>query len=178
MGFFDFFDSRGNYLTRDSIYPCDDQFVAYEYSKIGSEIKRIETRLAEITELQKYIGQYGKTKDTYNEHRRLKKYKRTKWEKLRNAPHPADVYYEANRANIALCQAAKDYFDKRGFKGKLPSINTLKQEYAMLLSEKKSLGNIKAAREKMIDWSRAKHNVDIILGDRPAQRKPLARDAR
>ena len=30
MGFFDFFDSRGNYLTRDSIYPCDDQFVAYK----------------------------------------------------------------------------------------------------------------------------------------------------
>jgi hypothetical protein len=34
------------------------------------------------------------------------------------------VFYDANRADITLCNAAKRYFDEQGFKGKFPSINS------------------------------------------------------
>jgi hypothetical protein len=137
--------------------------VSAEYSKLSGKIKRIETRLSEITELQKYIGQYGKSQNIWAA------YKRSGYDQS---------FFEANRSELTLHKAAKNYFDEQGFKGKLPSINTLKQEYATLLAEKKSLGNIKAAREEMIDWSRAKHNVDLILGERPAPQKSRDRDAR
>ena len=49
------------------------------------------------------------------------------------------------------CQAAKRYFDSLGLK-KLPSIQSLKQEYAMLKAEnKKRYPEYKQAREKMIE---------------------------
>ena len=49
------------------------------------------------------------------------------------------------------CQAAKRYFDSLGLK-KLPSIQSLKQEYAMLKVEnKKRYPEYKRAREKMIE---------------------------
>ena len=62
------------------------------------------------------------------------------------------------------CQAAKRYFDSLGLK-KLPSIQTLKQEYAKLETEnKKRYPEYKQTREKMIELLTAKNNVERILG--------------
>ena len=48
---------------------------------------------------------------------------------------------------------------------KLPSIQSLKQEYAMLQAEnKKRYPEYKQAREKMIELLTAKNNVERILG--------------
>jgi hypothetical protein len=44
-----------------------------EHDDRSTRIKGIETRQKEISELQRNIGTYNKTKDTYNEYRRLKK---------------------------------------------------------------------------------------------------------
>ena len=137
--------------------------ISVDYYKMNERRKEIDTRLSSITELQKYVGQYGKSRDIWAA------YKRSGYDQS---------FVEANRAELTLHKAAKNNFDEQGFKTKLPSINTLKQEYATLLAEKKSLGNIKAAREEMIDWSRAKHNVDLILGERPAPQKSRNREAR
>ena len=133
------------------------------YSRMNERRKEIDSRLSAISELQKHVGQYGKTRGLWAA------YKRSGWD---------SAFFEANRAPLMRHKAAKKFFDGQGFKEKLPSINSLKQEYAVLLSEKKSLGNIKAAREEMIDWTRAKHNVDSILGERPEQQKSRDRKAR
>ena len=137
--------------------------VSAEYAKLSNEVNRIDTRLAEIKVLQKYIGQYSKTRDDWAA------YKRSGWD---------SAFFEANRAELTLHKAAKNYFDEQGFKGKLPSISTLKQEYATLLTEKKSLGSVKAAREKMIDWATAKNTTDSILFGSPQRQKSHDRDAR
>jgi len=137
--------------------------ISADYYNMNERRKGIDERLSAITELQKYIGQYGKSRDVWAA------YKKSGWD---------SAFFEANRADITLHKAAKNYFDEQGFKGKLPSINTLKQEYATLLAEKKSLGNIKAAREKMIDWATAKNNTDSILFGSPQRQKSRDRDAR
>jgi len=58
---------------------------------------------------------------------------------LKSGRDPA--LYDVHVTDIILCETAKRFFDKAGFnkKQKLPSINTLKQEWATLDSEKKTL---------------------------------------
>jgi len=48
-------------------------------------------------------------------------------------------FYEQHISEITSCQAAKRYFDSLGLK-KLPSIQSLKQEYAILQAENKKAG--------------------------------------
>jgi hypothetical protein len=137
-----------------------------EYSGRSVRIKEIETRQKEISELQKNISTYSKTKDAYNEYQRLKKYQQTKWEKFRNAPHPADVYYEERRADIMLCQAAKKYFDGQGYgkDKKIPTMQSLKEEYAVLDKEKRGLYNgCGKRRDDVIELKLARQNVDMFL---------------
>jgi len=112
-------------------------------------IKEIEARQKEISELQKNIGTYGKTRDIY------KKYL---------ASGRDQGFYEIHRSDIALHEAAKRYFDSHGMK-KTPSINTLRQEWAMLESEKKTLykgyHELKGERKELLT---AKDNVERLLG--------------
>jgi len=62
------------------------------------------------------------------------------------------------------CQAAKRYFDSLSLK-KLPSIQSLKQEYAALQAEGwKVSPALKEARAKMIELLTTKNNVERILG--------------
>jgi hypothetical protein len=97
-----------------------------EFSFVSEKIKGIDARLKEISILQKYIGQYGKTREVFQ------KYKASGWD---------NSFYEEHRADITLHRAAKKYFDDLGYgkDKKLPTINSLKQEYAALLAEKKKL---------------------------------------
>ena len=112
--------------------------------------------------LQKNIGQHGRSRDLWAV------YKQSGYDQ---------AFFEVHRQTLTLHKAAKNFFDEQGFTKKLPPIAALKKEYAELLSEKKSLGNIKAAREEMIGWTRAKHNVDRIFGERSVQQKSFNRDA-
>ena len=139
-----------------------------DFNDTAGRIKEIEAKQKEISELQRHIGTYGKTKNTYAEYRRLKKVKLTKLQKFMNATHPADDYYEACRADITLCQAAKNYFNKQGYgkDKKLPTIQMLKTEYAKLEKEKRQLySDYKPAREEMIALKMARQNVDMFLGE-------------
>jgi hypothetical protein len=135
--------------------------VSAGYHKKNERRKEIDARLAAITELQNHIGNYGKGRELYAQ------YKATKY---------SPSFFEIHRAPLTLHKAAKEYFNGLGLK-KLPSIAQLRQEYAVLLAEKKTLGGIKAAREDMIDWTRAKHNVDVILGEPTAPKKSHERGA-
>ena len=122
--------------------------------------KAIDERLAAITELQKYIGQYNAIKK----------------------PRDKQKFYDANAANIILCRASGKTFLfynlSQSPSAEDPSINSLKQEYATLLSEKKSLGNIKEKRETMIKWAMVKNNVERFLAAPTTPRRTHERGAR
>jgi len=114
--------------------------------------------------LQKYIGQYGKTRETWA------RYKKSGYD-------PA--MFETERADLTLHKAAKNYFDEHNFKGKLPSINQLKQEWAMLEAERRQLSpGYKTAREKYMSICTAKANADIMLFGGRKPQKSHERDAR
>ena len=97
------------------------------------------------------------------------KYQPTKWEQFKNATHPADDFYEVHRSDIALCQAAKNFFNDNvyGKNKNLPAIQDLKKEYAILEAEKKKLYNgYRNAHDEMVDLQKARQNVQMFL-DRP-----------
>ncbi|MCL2152802.1 MAG: relaxase/mobilization nuclease domain-containing protein [Oscillospiraceae bacterium] len=111
-------------------------------------IKEIEARQKGISELQKQIGTYRKTRDIYA------KYKASGWDR---------AVYDVHAADIILHRAAKKYFGGIGMK-KLPSINALKQEWATLESERKTLyRGYKELRSENIELLKAKNNVERIL---------------
>ena len=127
-----------------------------------SRIKEIEVRQKDISELQKNIGTYGKTREIY------KKYL---------ASERDQGFYEVHRTDIALHKAAKRHFNELGMK-KTPSINTLRQEWATLESEKKTLykgyRELKDQRKELLT---AKDNVERLLGiNRDAPERIAARE--
>ncbi len=122
--------------------------------------RELRSRMEEITALQKHIGAYKRTLDTFRVYRELPKQKRA-------------AFHEEHRADIALHQAAKQHFDSLGYgrDKKLPAMDALRREYAILDAEKKKLSrNYRAEREEMVSLLMAKQNVDSILGG-PRQAK-------
>ena len=120
-----------------------------EFDGRMAKIKETEKRMAEITELQKHIGTYGKTRDVYT------KYKASGW-------NPG--FYEDNRADITLHRAAKKHFDDLKIK-KLPAMAALKQEYAVHAAEKRKLYNgYHEAKDNMRQLLVAKGNAARMLG--------------
>ena len=121
------------------------------FNSLADQTKTVSARMKYISELQRHIGTYSKTREIYAQYRKLTGRKR-------------DKFYEQHTSEITSCQAAKRYFDSLGLK-KLPSMQSLKQEYAMLQAEnKKRYPEYKQAREKMIELLTAKNNVERILG--------------
>ncbi|MDE6931748.1 MAG: relaxase/mobilization nuclease domain-containing protein [Oscillospiraceae bacterium] len=122
-----------------------------KFNDLAVQSKTASARMKDISELQKHIGTYSKTREIYAQYRKLSGRKREK-------------FYEQHSGEITACQAAKRYFDSLGLK-KLPSMQSLKQEYAVLQTEdKKRYPEYKQAREKMIELLTAKNNVERILG--------------
>ncbi len=128
---------------------CDD--VSQKYHALSDRSKANSQRMKEISELQKHIGAYGKTREVYAQYRKLPPKKQAK-------------FYNQHTSEIIACRAAKSYFDSLGVK-KLPSIQSLRQEYAKLQAENKKLyPELKVARAEMIELLTAKNNVERILG--------------
>ena len=136
-----------------------------DFSTLTKKIKEAEQRMAEITALQKQIGTYGKTREIYAA------YRKSGW---------SEKFYEEHRADITLHQAAKKYFDDLGYgkDKKLPTISSLRQEYAVLLAEKKKLySNYRELKETSRALTIAKGNADRILGIKPqAQDRDTSRE--
>lgn len=84
---------------------------------------------------------------------------------IRNCrPKKQEQFYAEHTSEIIFCEAAKRYFDSLGLK-KLPTIHSLKQEYATLLAENKKLyPEQKKAKAEMMELLTAKYNVERILG--------------
>jgi hypothetical protein len=114
------------FLQKQGIDSYDDlekkaHAVSGEYHSRGDRLRAIEAEQKSIAELQKQIGKYREVYSAY----------------IKSGKDSA--FYEANRMGITLCGAAKRYFDAQGFKTKLPSINSLKQQWATLDAQRKKL---------------------------------------
>ena len=90
--------------------------------ELNASIRESEKRLAEIAALKTHIINYSKTRITYEAYRKAG-YSKT--------------FYEAHRDEIALHKAAKQAFDDLNVR-KLPKVKDLSEEYAKILSEKKT----------------------------------------
>ena len=135
-----------------------------EFHRLSTRLKEIGDRQKAIKELEYEIGNYGKTRSVYDAYKRSGR---------------DNSFYEANRADIALHQAAKKYFDEHNMKGKLPSINSLKAEWGELEKERRPLNSgYKAAKKKYTDLGVAKANADVILFGTRIPQKAHDRDAR
>ena len=128
---------------------CDAAF--QKFNDLTDQTKAADARMKDISELQKHIGTYSKTREIYAQYRKLTGRKQAK-------------FYEQHSREIEDCKGAKRYFNSLGLK-KLPSMQSLKQEYATLQAEKKKqYPEYKRTREKMIELLTAKNNVERILG--------------
>ena len=128
---------------------CDA--AAQKFNDLGDQMKAAEQRMKDISELQRHIGTYSKTREIYVQYRKLTGRKQAK-------------FYEQHSQEIEDCKEAKRYFDSLSLK-KLPSMQSLKQEYATLYAEnRKRYPEYKQAKAKMIELLTAKNNVERILG--------------
>ena len=120
-----------------------------QFHALSAQIKAAETRMAEIAVLKTHIANYAKTRDVYAG------YRKAGYSKKYLAEHEGD---------ILLHKAAKNAFDELGVK-KLPSVKSLQEEYAKLLSEKKAAyAEYRRSRDEMRELLLHKQNVDRMLG--------------
>lgn len=102
------------------------------FNALSVQIKELESQMAANGELQKQIVNYAKTRAAYVEYRKAGYSKK---------------FRAAHETEILLHQAAKKHFDELGIT-KLPSVKSLREEYAGLLEQKrKAYSSYKQARD-------------------------------
>ena len=112
------------------------------------QIKELESQMTANGELQKQIVNYAKTRAVYVEYRKAGCSKK---------------FRAAHETEILLHQAAKKHFDELGIT-KLPSVKSLREEYAGLLEQKrKAYSAYKQARADMRELYNVRANVDYLL---------------
>ena len=126
-----------NFLTENNITDYDTlvektKAATERYHELSQQIKQIEKRMAEITELKKHIINYAKTKDVFTAYRQS---------------GYSTKYYESNTENILLHQSAKQGFDSIS-SIKIPSMRDLQDEFNTCLDSKKEIGRA-SCRERV-----------------------------
>lgn len=130
--------------------------VTANFNALSAQIKDLESQMSANGELQKQIVNYAKTRAIYIE------YRKAGYSKKFRAEHEAE---------ILLHQAAKKHFDSVGIT-KLPSVKSLREEYAGLLEQKrKAYAAYKQARTEMKELHNVKANVDYLLGKNVTDRE-------
>ena len=116
---------------------------------LQSHLQETEAKLTANAVLQTHILNYIKTREIYAA------YHQSGYSKKFLAEHESE---------IALHRAAKKAFNELGLK-KLPTMKTLRAEYAVLLAEKKqTYAEYRQARDEMRQLLKAKANVELLLG--------------
>ena len=143
-----FLQEHGLMSYADLVSACDA--AAQKYHDLADRTKANSARMEEISALQRHIGTYSKTREIYAQYRRL-------------PPKKQEEFYVQHASAIISCEAAKRYFDSLGLK-KLPSIQSLKQEYVALSAENRKLyPDQKKAKAEMMELLTARHNTERIL---------------
>lgn len=118
------------------------------FNELSGEIKDLESQMTANSELQKQIANYVKTREIYVE------YRKSGYSKKFRTQHESE---------IMIHQAAKKHFNQLGLT-KLPSVKTLREQYADLLAQKrKAYAEYKQAREEMKELYNVKSNVSQLL---------------
>ena len=115
-----------NFLTENNITDYEKlvektKAATDRYHELSQQIKDLEKRMAEITELKKHIINYSRTKDVFTAYRES---------------GFSAKYFESNTENILLHQSAKQGFDSIS-SSKIPSIRDLQDEFNKCLDSKK-----------------------------------------
>ena len=129
------------------------------FNDLSSRIKGLEATMKTNAELQKHIIGYTKTRQTYVEYRKAGYTKK---------------FRETHEADILLHQTAKKFFDELGYgkDKKLPTVKTLRAEYAAALEEKKNAySEYKKAKSEMRELLVARENVDRMLNISVSERE-------
>lgn len=126
------------------------------FRELDEPIKEADHRLKEITELQKHIVNFARTKETYVE-----------YQKSGYSSTFADEHIE----EITLHRAAKDAFRALGDQ-KLPPMQELKKEYRELQAKKRTLyPAYRKARAEMQELLRAQRNIELFFADEAPTRR-------
>ena len=121
------------------------------FNELSDRLKELDAGLTANAALQKHIVTYSKTRKTYVE------YRKAGYSKKFRAAHEAD---------IILHQTAKKAFDELGYgkDKKLPTVASLRAEYAPMLDEKKkAYREYQQAKSEMRELLTAKSNIDRLL---------------
>ena len=119
------------------------------FNELKASIKAAETRMSEIQTLRTHIINYSKTREVYAG------YRKAGYSKKYLAEHESD---------IILHKAAKKAFDDFGLK-KLPTVKSLNEEFARLLTEKKAAyADYHKTQELMRELMIHKANAAYLLG--------------
>ena len=130
------------------------QAATEQFHALSAQIKSAEARMAEIAVLRGHIVNFAKTKKTFDA------YKASGYTKKFLAEHEAE---------ILLHRSAKRAFQELNVK-KLPTIKSLQEEYAKLLSEKKAAyPDYRKAKQEMQELLTVQANVAKILGAEPRE---------
>ena len=145
-----------NYLRENNILDYDELLKRVDQIKtrcdeLAELIKDMEAKLAANATLQTHILNYIKTRDVYVAYRESGYSKK---------------FLSEHEGEIALHKAAKKAFDELGLM-KLPTIRSLRAEYAALLVEKKKCyAEYRRVREDVRQAMKAKTNVNNLRNDK------------
>ena len=142
-----------NFLTENNITDYETlvektKAATDRYHELSQQIKEIEKRMAEITELKKHIVNYAKTKEINTAYRES---------------GYSTKFYSDNSQDIILHQLAKQAFNLLSPK-KIPTMKNLQLEYKERLTMKNSLSaDYKSAKSNMKQSVIIKNNVDLFI---------------
>ena len=154
-----------NFLTENNITDYETlvektKAATDRYHELSQQIKDLEKRMAEITELKKHIINYAKTKEIYIAYRES---------------GYSGRFYDANTEDILLHQSAKQAFSLLSAK-QIPAMKNLQLEYRKCSSAKKSLSaDYRSMKNIMKQSVIIKNNVDLIMGASCPEDKKIER---
>lgn len=146
-----------NFLTENNITDYETlvektKAATDRYHELSQQIKDLEKRMVEITDLKKHIINYSKTKEVYTAYRESGYSKK---------------FYETNLGDILTHQSAKRAFDSIA-SSKMPSIRDLQLEFNICRDAKKVLlQDYSKQKNLMKEALTVQSNVDHLISQKP-----------
>jgi len=145
-----------NFLTENSITDYETlaektKAATDRYHELSRQIKEIEKRMADITELKKHIINYSKTKDVFTAYRQS---------------GYSTKFYELNAGDILLHQSAKRAFDSIS-SDKIPSLRELQLDFNICRDAKKGILQDYLKQKKLMKEAlTVQSNVDHLISQK------------
>lgn len=132
-------------------------------STLNERIKKIDARIAEITELRGQIVAYAKTRKSFDEYK---------------ASCYSRKFFDAHADEIERHRAAKRYFSEH-YTGKLPKMKDLNAEFDKLAAEKRAVyAEYRAIRDEHRDLLVHRYNVEMLMGEEKSENQRRDRGER